>query len=412
MLTPPLAAAAGVVYQVRTPIQPRTAGKKAGQTARKTVPMAAAFPPVLAIGLMSGTSQDGVDVAAIETDGDIITRFGPTAYRTYAKPERELLRRAAAAAAELTDRAARPDMVGVAEQLVTDAHAEAVEIFLAANGFTPGDVAVVGFHGQTLIHRPERRLTVQIGDGRALAARLGIAVVYDFRAADVAAGGQGAPFAPLFHRALVARLDREGPVAVVNIGGVANLTFIDGDTVIACDAGPGNALIDDFVRTRTGKLLDTDGALAQAGRVDAGVVARLLAHPFFALPPPKSLDRDDFKSFIGAAFDSGEVADGAATLTALTAAAIARVLPHLPRPPKTWIISGGGARNVTLMRMLAERVAPAKVETGHDAGWSVDSLEAQAFAYLAVRSLRGLPLSLPTTTGVPTPLTGGVLARP
>ncbi len=334
--------------------------------------MATAFPPVLAIGLMSGTSQDGVDVAAIETDGDIITRFGPTAYRTYAKPERELLRRATAAAADLTDRAARPVVVAAAEKLVTDAHAEAVETFLAANGIVPRDVAVVGFHGQTLIHRPERRLTVQIGDGAALATRLGIAVVYDFRAADVAAGGQGAPFAPLFHRALVARLDRAGPVAVVNIGGVANVTFIDGDTVIACDTGPGNALIDDFIRARTGKLLDTDGALAQSGRVDTDAVTRLLAHPFFALPPPKSLDRNDFKSFIGAAFDACDVADGAATLTALTAAAIARILPHLPRPPKTWIVSGGGARNATLMRMLAERVAPAKVETGHDAGWSVE----------------------------------------
>lgn len=401
-----------MVYQVRTPIQPRTAGKKAGKEARKTVPMATAFPPVLAIGLMSGTSQDGVDVAAIETDGDTITRFGPTAYRSYAKPERDLLRRATAAAVELTDRGARPDVVAAAEQLVTNAHAEAVETFLAANGIVPGDVAVVGFHGQTLIHRPERRLTLQIGDGQALAARLGIAVVYDFRAADVAAGGQGAPFSPLFHCALVKRLDREGPVAVVNIGGVANLTFIDGDTVIACDTGPGNALIDDLVRTRTGKLLDTDGALAQSGRVDEAAIERLLAHPFFALPPPKSLDRNEFKSFIGAAFDSCDVADGAATLTALTAAAIARVLPHLPRAPKTWIVSGGGARNATLMRMLAARVAPAKVETGHDAGWSVDSLEAQAFAYLAVRSLRGLPLSLPTTTGCPHPLTGGVLMRP
>ena len=374
--------------------------------------MATQWPPVLAIGLMSGTSQDGVDIAAIETDGEIISRFGPTAYRSYAKPERDLLRRATAAAATLSDRVSRPDAVAEADRLVTDVHAEVVEAFLSANGMAPREVAVIGFHGQTLLHRPERRLTVQIGDGRALALRLGVPVVYDFRAADVAAGGQGAPLAPLFHCALVRRLQREAPVAVLNIGGVANVTYIDDDDVIACDTGPGNALIDDFIRLRTGELLDTDGRLARAGAVDEEAIARLLQHPFFALSPPKSLDRNDFRSWVGTVFDDRSVEDGAATLTALTAAAIARIVPLLPRPPKTWIVSGGGARNPTLMRMLAARLSPARVETGHAVGWSVDSLEAQAFAFLAVRSLRGLPLTLPRTTGAPAPLTGGVLARP
>ena len=369
-------------------------------------------PPVVAIGLMSGTSQDGVDVALIETDGEVITRFGPTAYRTYSRAERALLRSATAAAANITDRAARPGAIGEAEVAVTDAHAEAVETFLAANGIAAGVVTVIGFHGQTVLHRPAQRLTVQIGNGHALAGRLGIAVVYDFRAADVAAGGEGAPLAPVFHRALVRRLDRAAPVAVLNLGGVANVTFIDGDTLIACDTGPGNAPIDDFVRVRTGALLDADGKAAQSGKVDEQVIARVLADLFFAKPPPKSLDRNDFRDLIGEAFDNRSVEDGAATLTALTAAAVARVVPLLPRAPKTWIVAGGGVRNLTLMRMLAERLAPAGVESGHAAGWSVDSLEAQAFAFLAVRSLHGLPLSFPTTTGVPHPLTGGVLARP
>ena len=328
--------------------------------------------PVLAIGLMSGTSQDGVDVASIETDGEVITRFGPTAYRTYSKAERALLRSATAAAENVTERTARPGLIAEAEERVNVAHAEAVETFLAANDIDPADVTVIGFHGQTVLHRPERGLTVQIGDGRVLAARLGIPVVYDFRAADVAAGGQGAPLAPVLHRALVQRLGRDAPVAVLNIGGVANVTFIDGDELIACDTGPGNALVDDFVRVRTGQLLDTDGRAAQAGTVDEDAIARFLAHPFFAKPPPKSLDRNEFRDWAGAGFDDRSVEDGAATLTALTAAAIARVVPLLPRAPKTWVVAGGGARNPTLMRMLAERLEPARVEGADAAGWSVE----------------------------------------
>ncbi len=369
-------------------------------------------PALLAIGLMSGTSQDGVDVAAIETDGETVARFGPMAQRSYSRDERAMLRRATAAAANLTDRAARPDIVAQAEQLVTVAHAEAVETFLAANAIRPRDVSVVGFHGQTLLHRPERGLTIQIGDGPALAARLGIPVVYDFRAADVAAGGQGAPLAPLFHRALVKRSDREPPVAVLNVGGVANVTVVDGEDLIACDTGPGNALLDDFLRLRTGRLLDADGRAAQAGVVDEDALARLIRHPFFAKPPPKSLDRNEFRGWVAGALDERSVEDGAATLTALTAATIARIVPLLPRAPKSWIVVGGGARNPTLIRMLAERLAPARVEIGDAAGWSIDAIEAQAFGYLAVRSLRGLPITLPTTTGAPRPLSGGVLARP
>ena len=372
----------------------------------------AASTSVLAIGLMSGTSQDGVDVALIDTDGETISQFGATACRPYTKDERTLLRSATAAAANLTERTARPDLVAAAERLINDAHAEAVRAFLTANDLKPGSLAAVGFHGQTLLHRPERGLTVQIGDGRALAARLGVPVVYDFRAADVAAGGQGAPLAPVFHRALVHRLGRTPPVAVLNLGGVANITYVDGDELIACDTGPGNALLDDFLRLRIGVPLDADGRKAAAGKADEATIARLLAHPFFAKPPPKSLDRNDFRGLLGDMFDGIGVEDGAATLTALTAAAVARVVPLLPHPPASWIVAGGGARNPTLMRMLAERLAPAQIQSAHAVGWSVDLLEAQAFAYLAVRSLRGLPISFPGTTGAPGPLTGGVLARP
>jgi anhydro-N-acetylmuramic acid kinase len=368
-----------------------------------------------AIGLMSGTSYDGVDVALINTDGESIGRIGPSGYRAYGEDERAILRRAIAAAANLSDRNERPDALAEAEALVTAAHADAVEAFLAANGMPPDEITVIGFHGQTVLHDPDHRLTVQLGNGPALARRLRIPVVYDFRAADVAAGGEGAPLVPIYHRALVQALERPHPVAVLNLGGVANVTFIDGETdLVACDVGPGNALIDDFLRLRTGAAFDEEGRAAAAGRVDEAAVARVLAHPFFARRPPKSLDRNAFRHGVA---EEGKLAgksteDGAATLTAITAAAVARAVAVLPRAPKTWIAAGGGTRNPTLMRMLAERLAPATVETADAVGWSADALEAQAFAYLAVRSLHGLPLTFPTTTGVPKPMCGGVLAQP
>jgi anhydro-N-acetylmuramic acid kinase len=368
-----------------------------------------------AIGLMSGTSYDGVDVALVDTDGEEIGQLGPTGYRPYSEPERERLRRAIAAAAALESRTERPPLLAEVEELVTDVHAEAVEAFLAANGMAPGAVAVVGFHGQTVLHRPERGLTVQLGNGHALAARLGIPVVYDFRAADMSAGGQGAPIVPVFHRAMVRLLKRAHPVGVLNLGGVANLTFVDGKAdIIAFDTGPGNALIDDFVRLRTGQPQDDGGRTAAAGKPDEEAVARVLAHPFFAQRPPKSLDRNAFRYWVTeeGGLSAMSTEDGAATLTAITAAAVALGLKVLPRAPTSWIVGGGGTRNPTLMRMVAERLAPAAVETAGAVGWSADALEAQAFAYLAVRSLKGLPNTFPTTTGVPRPIAGGVIARP
>ena len=363
-----------------------------------------------AIGLMSGTSLDGVDVALIETDGRRVASLGPSGYRPYSEAERTLLRQALAEAVHLPQRDARPGVLAEAERVVTLAHAEAVRAFAAQNRLASEDIDIVGFHGQTVLHRPERGLTVQIGDAAALARAIHIPVMHDFRAADVAAGGQGAPFVPVYHRALAQSLEREGPIVVVNIGGVSNITYIDGnDTLIACDTGPGNALLDDHIYRTTGQPFDCEGRFAAQGRVNVVWLARTLSHPFFTRPPPKSLDRNDF-----AHLDLSDMtpADGAATLTALTAGAIAKIVPLLPKVPRSWIICGGGARNLTMMRMLRETLAPATVEAADALGWSSDAIEAQAFGFLAARGLKGLPLSYPATTGVPMPMTGGVIARP
>jgi anhydro-N-acetylmuramic acid kinase len=214
---------------------------------------------------------------------------------------------------------------------------------------------------------------------------------------------------PVYHRALAQSLDWEGPTVVVNIGGVANITYIDGDTLIACDTGPGNALLDDYMFRWLNQRFDTEGRTAALGKVDAGWIARALEMPFFSLPPPKSLDRNDF-----AGLKLGDVPpeDGAATLTAFTVAAIARVVPLLPKEPKNWIVAGGGARNLTMLRMLREYLAPATVRAADTLGWASDAIEAQAFGFLAARGLKGLPLSYPATTGVPFPMTGGIIARP
>lgn len=363
-----------------------------------------------ALGLMSGTSLDGVDVALIETDGRQVKSFGPSGYRPYTDAERSLLRQALTEAVHLPQRDARPGILRQAEQAVTIAHAEAVAAFTAQNRITCEDIDIVGFHGQTVLHRPERRLTVQIGDAAALAKAIHIPVMHDFRAADVAAGGQGAPFVPVYHRALAQSLQREGPIVVLNIGGVSNITYIDGtDTLIACDTGPGNALLDDYMYRVMNQGFDTEGRLAAQGKPDEAWIARALQLPFFALPPPKSLDRNDF-----AALKLPEIRPdhGAATLTAFTAAAIARIVPLLPKPPQSWIVAGGGARNLTMLRMLRERLAPATVDAADVLGWSSDAIEAQAFGFLAARGLKGLPLSYPATTGVPMPMTGGLIARP
>lgn len=360
-----------------------------------------------AIGTMSGTSLDGIDVALIETDGERVAAFGPAMVQPYSEGERTLLRAALAAARDLAARDERPGIVAEAEAMVTQRHADAVRDFCASHGV--GAVDVVGFHGQTVLHRPDKRLTIQIGDGAALARALNVPVVYDLRAADMAAGGQGAPFVPVYHRALVADGTLPSPVAVVNIGGVSNITYSDGATLLACDTGPGNALLDDFMLRETGVAMDRDGAMAARGHANEAWLAQALAHPFFSRALPKSLDRDDFAALN---LPSMRTQDGAATLTAFTARAIASIRGHLPDRPQCWIIVGGGAHNPTLLAMLSEALAPARVMPAQDLGWNGDAIEAQAFAFLAVRSLRGLPLTYPGTTGVAAPCKGGVLAKP
>ena len=363
-----------------------------------------------AIGLMSGTSLDGVDVALIETDGERVTAFGPSGYRAYSSAERALLRQALAEAVTLTDRHARPGVLAEAERVVTLAHADAVATFIAQNHLDHENIDIIGFHGQTVLHRPAQRLTVQIGDAAMLAKAVHIPVLHDFRGADVAEGGQGAPLVPVYHRALAQSLERDGPVVIVNVGGVSNITYIDSDDVlIACDTGPGNALLDDFMLRTMGQAFDGEGRLAARGTPDESWIASALRRPFFASPPPKSLDRNEFADI---ALGDWTPEDGAATLTAFTAASIAAIVPLLPKMPRIWIVAGGGTRNLTLLRMLRERLAPARVEAAAAHGWSADAIEAQAFGFLAVRGLKGLPLSYPATTGVPLPMTGGVVVRP
>src|ERR1700729_2665875 len=250
-----------------------------------------------AIGLMSGTSLDGVDVALIETDGKRVKAFGPSGYRAYTDKERGLLRQALTEAIHLPQRDARPGILREAERAVTIAHAEAIAAFTAQHRIAREDIDIVGFHGQTVLHRPAQKMTVQIGDAMALAKAIHIPVMHDFRAADVAAGGQGAPFVPVYHRALAQSLERDGPMVVVNIGGVSNITYIDGvDTLIACDTGPGNALLDDYMLRTMSQAFDCEGRMAAQGAVDVAWVVRALDHPFFKLPPPKPLDRNDFPS--------------------------------------------------------------------------------------------------------------------
>jgi anhydro-N-acetylmuramic acid kinase len=361
-----------------------------------------------AIGLMSGTSMDGIDVALIETDGEEVLRRGPSATFPYSPEVRRQLEAAIEEAKSLEQREARPGTLAAVERQLTELHADAVGRFLADRALDATTIDLIGFHGQTVLHKSAARttLTVQLGDGALLARLTGIDVVHDLRAADCAAGGQGAPLAPVYHRALAARLP-ERPVVLLNIGGVANATWIGRDgALLAFDTGPGNALLDDWMARHTGASHDTDGEAAAAGRIDADALTALLTHDYFGKLPPKSLDRNAFSPEPLAGLSAE---DGAATLTAFTAASIARAREHFPEQPQLWVISGGGRRNKTLMAMIAERVEAA-VAPAEAAGMDGDAMEAEAWAYLAVRSLRGLPISFPGTTGAPKPLSGGVRA--
>ena len=357
------------------------------------------------IGLMSGTSLDGVDGALLETDGQDVAIPGLSLTIPYEAKMRALLKATMQeAAAEGTKESAS---IREAERLVTEAHAEAVKALLAKAGLAAGEVALIGFHGQTILHRPRERRTWQIGDGALLARLTGIDVINDFRGRDVKAGGQGAPLMPLYHAVLLRRSGLGEPLVLVNIGGVANVTYVSGETILAFDTGPGNAPIDDWMQKHTGKPVDEDGALAAGGKVDGAVLEKMLANAFFARRPPKSLDRMDFGM---EAVEMLSPANGAATLTEFTAASIARAREYFPQSPAAWIVTGGGRHNNSLMAGLRERVR-APVLTAEEAGWNGDAMEAEGFAYLAMRSKKGLPLSLPSTTGVREPMTGGKLHR-
>jgi len=361
---------------------------------------------VRALGAMSGTSLDGVDAAVVVTDGETIEAFGATAYRPYSEEERDILRAALGT---------WPDdpRAAVAAEVVETAHAEVLAGMIARDP----QVEVVGFHGQTLAHDPRGRGTHQAGDGGVLAAALDRTVVWDFRSADIRLGGEGAPLAPVFHWACARAMDAHAPVAFLNLGGVGNLTFIDqrntspqdAGALLAFDTGPANAPIDDLIRTRRGQPRDEGGALAAQGTPDEGIVAQFLDHPYFARRPPKSLDRDGFPDLLQATARLSD-ADAAATLAAAAAAAVARGLDLCPAPPGRLLVTGGGRRNPTLMAMIAD-LAGVPVGPVEEAGLDGDMLEAQAFAFLAVRVMHGLPTSFPGTTGVPAPVAGGTISR-
>jgi anhydro-N-acetylmuramic acid kinase len=360
-----------------------------------------------ALGLMSGTSMDGIDAAILETDGETIAAFGPTHFSPYSAAMRDRLRKAIETAGGLRFDGPLPAALAELERDLTTAHADAVPALLRSGGLSVRDIDVVGFHGQTIVHRPAEHTTLQIGSGPQLARATGVAVVGDFRSRDVRAGGEGAPIVPIYHRALV---NERGPIAVVNIGGVANVTFVgrNGD-VIAFDTGPGNAPIDDWMLRHTGKPYDDGGTLARSGRVHENIIDAQLAHPYFSKLAPKSLDRMDFTADM---VRNLSAADGAATLTAFTARTIAMAREHLPEIPREWIVCGGGRHNASLMSALRSALSDSVVKSAEDQSWRGDFVEAEALAFLAVRSLRGLPITFPKTTGVARAMSGGTLFMP
>jgi anhydro-N-acetylmuramic acid kinase len=361
-----------------------------------------------AIGLMSGTSMDGIDAALIDTDGETIVTPRGFVTLPYDPDFRTRLRAATARALEMPA-PARDPLIDAVEAELTGLHAIAVMKLLTETGIDRSEIDVIGFHGQTVAHRPDRKIvagrehggwTWQIGDGPGLAAATRIPVVHDLRSADVAAGGQGAPLAPGYHRARSAELGR--PLGILNLGGVGNLTWFADSDWGSFDTGPGNALIDDWVRTHGGLSHDEGGQLGGSGTVFDDVLTSMLDQPWFDTPPPKSLDRNAWDT--QAARGLG-LLDGAATLTAFTAETVRLALGHVP-PLARLLVTGGGRHNATLMAMIAARtgIPTAPVES---AGWNGDALEAEAFAWLAVRSLAGKPISWPETTGVPRAMTGG-----
>jgi anhydro-N-acetylmuramic acid kinase len=354
--------------------------------------------PLTVIGAISGTSMDGIDIALIRTDGLSLSSAGPG--RTIAYPAR--LRDALLDFLKDPSQAEHDPLTEL-EQSVTDAFSGAISTFMVEEGIDRASVDLIGLHGQTVYHRPERRFTRQLGLGQRMANDLGINVVDGFRLADVASGGHGAPLAPLYHAALAKDLAQ--PLMILNLGGVGNVTYLDGETILAFDTGPASALIDDLVLRRFNIPFDDGGRIAKRGMINGATLAALMDNPYFAAPAPKSLDRNDFHrraKIVESLADD----DAVATLAAFTIEATAAALAHVPSKPMRWLVTGGGRHNQTFMRGLQSTLG-VPVEPVENVGWNGDLMEAQCFGFLAVRSMLGLPLSLPTTTGVPHPMPGG-----
>jgi anhydro-N-acetylmuramic acid kinase len=370
------------------------------------------------LGFMSGTSLDAVDMAVLETDGEVIHAFGPAGERKLSPETRAVVLAATEAAKTWPRGAPEPAVFAAAARAVALEHLAAARAFLAEHDLSAADLDLVGFHGQTVLHeRPTaERLgrTVQLGDGALLAEGLGVPVAFDFRTADVAAGGEGAPLAPIYHAARAKASGLAAPAAILNLGGVANITLIPssldarGGDLTAFDTGPANGMIDLWVQAKTEHRFDPDGQFAEAGAVDAATLAVLLDHPYFTAPGPKSLDRYDFPLTPVVHLS---LEDGAATLVAFTAETVALAVRGAAEAPRALIASGGGRRNPVLMAAITARVG-VPVLAAEALGWRGDAIEAEAFAYLAARTFKGLPISFPGTTGAPQPMTGGRIVRP
>lgn len=370
-----------------------------------------------AIGLMTGTVLDGyIDVALLRTDGERIVEFGPYSLEPYDEGVIDILQETLKAALNWQFSGPEPEIFKVAEQLITEQQSKAIINVLDRAGIEKKDISVIGFHGQSVLHRPAQQgvpgRTRQLGDGQLMSQLLGIPVVWDFRSADVADGGQGAPLAPVYHRALLQRAVASSKLnkhtAVLNLGGVANLTWWgQGEQLIAFDTGPANAPVNDWVGQHTNDKMDVDGKLAAAGKVDEARLSTLLEHPYLSATHPKSLDRFDFAASMA---DGLTLQDGAALLTAFSASAIGKALDLLPKRPDTLVLCGGGRHNPSLVKAIRQRASVTTIDAD-ELGWRGDAIEAECFAFLAERVLRDLPLSFPTTTGVNAACRGGKLSR-
>ncbi|SCA58066.1 Anhydro-N-acetylmuramic acid kinase [Candidatus Terasakiella magnetica] len=351
----------------------------------------------LVIGLMSGTSLDGIDVALIRSDGESVDEcLGFQSY-PYDEEFRTLVQSSFG----------KKDGFGDLEEQITHRHIQAVERFLQTEGYSRQEIDLIGFHGQTVFHEPENKLTIQLGNGAEMARAVGIDVVNDLRTADVLAGGQGAPLVPVFHEAITKDISR--PLAILNLGGVGNVTWIGPDgELLAFDTGPANALVDDWVKQHTGKAFDEKGAIAASGDIHDDAVNTFMTHPYFSKPAPKSLDRDEFKKIAFELIDDLSVEDGAATLTAFTVASVMKAQDAFPYLAENWIVCGGGRLNRSMMSAFNAYLY-GQIMSAEHVGWNGDAIEAQAFAYLAARSVKGLPITFSGTTGVKEPMTGGVL---